>query len=88
MDRFHKWIERLDIERADVTKVVPQQDWSEDQIGGPSQTGTARFQDIEAEIATQFEQAIGSNSPQPTGSSSAQLPMTKSQMSQDEKSAG
>ena len=85
VDRFHKWIERLDIERADVTKVELSRIGQKTRLVVRHTRGTARFQDIEAEIATQFEQAIGSNSPQPTGASSAQLPMAKSQMSQDEK---
>ena len=53
MDRFHKWIERLDIERADVTKVELSNIGQKTRLVVSHKRGNARFQGIEAEIAKQ-----------------------------------
>ena len=85
VDRFHKWIERLDIERADVTKVELSNIGQKTRLVVRHKRGNARFQGIEAETAKQFEQAMRPKMQKSTSRTPTQLPIVQSQMSQDEK---
>ncbi|MGC6508855.1 MAG: hypothetical protein ACON4U_10590 [Myxococcota bacterium] len=85
VDRFHKWIERLDIERADVTKVELSNIGQKTRLVVRHKRGSARFQGIEAEIAKQFEQAMRPKLQKSTSLTPTELPIVQSLMSQDEK---